>query len=338
MVKTRRQRDAAGEPGVADLAAMFATMSQTLVALKSKVDSLQSPADTQSQDTESTSGPRGAPTTGTLLPLPMQLPAPVMRRFADNGALHPMEFLKQIEKYSSQCNLTDQVKIDMAVNHLDGSTQVWASALSDLWETWDDFRQAFISMYWSPERQDNIIAEFSTTKYSSVTHLSMAQFLLQWMGKVKFLTPPIEPAKFLRQFMHLLPANTFNILTASNIRTTTELLQVLQRMDEGATRRGTRQSVVESSNRQPTQQQGYNNHPKQFNQPQTNATTSRGVTNAGINSNNRTNNNNSNSNWRSKHTDETRARVQQIGVQNADEDPEVPRGNDDDHETSGNEY
>lgn len=105
-----------------------------------------------------------------------------------------------------------------------------------------------------------------------------------------------------------------------------ELLQVLQRMDEGATRRGHRQVSADNPNRRATQQLGHN---KQFNQPQTNTNFSRGA--------NERNTNNSNSNWRSKPKEESRARVQQISVQNANEDFDAPRENDDDHETSGNE-
>jgi hypothetical protein len=252
-----------------------------------------------------------------------------MRRFADTGALHPMEFLKQIEKYTFPFNVPDETMIDFAVNHLEGAPQDWATALSDQWATWEDFREAFLTMYWSLARQDAIVAEFANTMYNKCTHHSMTQFLIYWMGKVKFLTPPIEPARFMRQFIHLLPANTFNILATSNVRTTTELLQVLQIMDEGVTRRGHRQAAMDSANRQATQPpQGY---VKQSNQPHPN-TSSRGFTNGTNNSNNR----NSNSNWR-KPNDGVRARVNQIGAQNVDEDLDVPRENDDDHETSGNE-
>jgi hypothetical protein len=215
--------------------------------LNLKIDELQSPAAaTRSRAAESTPAPRSAPTTATLPPA--RLPAMTLRCFADDGALHPMEFLKQIEKYTAAYNVPDAHQIDIAVDHLEGAPQDWATAFSDQWETWDEFRRAFVSRYWSLSRQDAIVAEFMNTVYSKGAHHSMTRFLLHWMGKLKFVTPPLDPARFLRQFIHSLPANIFNILVASNIRSTAELLQVLQRMDEGATRRGQRQASVNSDN------------------------------------------------------------------------------------------
>jgi hypothetical protein len=133
MPKTRRQQQVAEEVGNTSLINVLAFMSETLVALKLRIDTLQSPVTARTQDAGSAASRRASATASAIVS-PAQLPTATLRRFRGNGALHPMEFLKQIEKNTLPYNAPDETMIDIAINHLDGAAQDWANALSDQWD------------------------------------------------------------------------------------------------------------------------------------------------------------------------------------------------------------
>jgi hypothetical protein len=322
MPRTRRQADRKEENRSATLVAALVSITQAITALNARMDRMEATA-SETVRLSTVVVPPAIATRHTMPPPDARTyhgqpvshsPAVTIQRFANDANLHPMDFLRQTERYATSFNITDSEHlIDIAVSHLDDGPRDCATALSDTWGSWDDFRRDFMAMYWSLARQDAIIAEFSNTMYNKASNSTMAKFLIHWMGQMKHLTPPMEPARFLRQFMYLLPANVFNILTASNVSTTTELLQILQRMDEGAIRRGLRQVAVDTAHRQVTRQQGQGS--------QSNTHSSRmanGENRPNNNSNN--NNNNKNNNWRVKSNDKTLARLYQLPAQDANKD------------------
>jgi hypothetical protein len=170
-------------------------------------------------------------------------PVSPLPRFADNGQVHPVDFVTALEDYFSIHHVNPLSRVAIALTQLDGMPNAWGHAFHCTGSDWISFRQSFLSMFWAEVQQDRVIDNMYRSSYDRDTHGSMAAFALHWMAAVKHLSEPIRSHTFVRRLSRMLPSDIEETLLAARVTDEADMLSLLRQLDDAAERRRARGNV-----------------------------------------------------------------------------------------------
>nr|CAH7764166.1 unnamed protein product [Callosobruchus chinensis] len=109
--------------------------------------------------------------------------------FAPGGLLHPMNFLKKLERLLNEAGVPEGGKLNLALGCLRGSAAEWAEIKEDSFRSFVDFVEAFKNRYWGVDEQRSLFYEIKYGKFESG---SRADYFLKLARLAKFLSEKIN--------------------------------------------------------------------------------------------------------------------------------------------------
>nr|CAH7738807.1 unnamed protein product [Callosobruchus chinensis] len=109
--------------------------------------------------------------------------------FAPGGLLHPMNFLKKLERLLNEAGVPEGGKLILALGCLRGSAAEWAEIKEDSFRSFVDFVEAFKNRYWGVDEQRSLFYEIKYGKFESG---SRADYFLKLARLAKFLSEKIN--------------------------------------------------------------------------------------------------------------------------------------------------
>ncbi|PNF15927.1 hypothetical protein B7P43_G07480 [Cryptotermes secundus] len=105
-------------------------------------------------------------------------------------------------------NVPPPLHLAVARRSMNGiSVTTWADAIWDQLETFDDFQDAFLGKFWSPQCQAKVRLEIYQDRYDPRGGLSYGDHLLKYAVKAKYLEPSMSNFEFLNALKEHYPVS-----------------------------------------------------------------------------------------------------------------------------------
>nr|CAH7729530.1 unnamed protein product [Callosobruchus chinensis] len=115
--------------------------------------------------------------------------------FTPGGKMHPMAFLRRIEKIFQEAGVPEQRKIGLAITCLRGSATDWASIKEKSFTSYGIFREMFINRFWGVDKQRDLFLHLNYGKFESG---SRAEYFLNLVNQASFLSESIPEEKLIK--------------------------------------------------------------------------------------------------------------------------------------------
>nr|CAH7749729.1 unnamed protein product [Callosobruchus chinensis] len=109
--------------------------------------------------------------------------------FAPGGLLHPMNFLKKLERLLNEAGVPEGGKLNLALGCFRGSAAEWAEIKEDSFRSFVDFVEAYKNRYWGVDEQRSLFYEIKYGKFESG---SRADYFLKLARLAKILSEKIN--------------------------------------------------------------------------------------------------------------------------------------------------
>lgn len=109
-----------------------------------------------------------------------------------NKTVGPSRYLEELEVYFRKRNISDEGKLEIALEGLQGYAKNWAIIYRDGWTNYNDFKRDFLKNFWSSQDQGRIRQIINTSKWSN--RFTMTEHFAHFVSLARLLTNPIpEP-------------------------------------------------------------------------------------------------------------------------------------------------
>lgn len=179
-----------------------------------------------SRDTASVNNP--ASTTSTISRVVMT-PPEVPPRFRDTGTYNPIIFLQDLEKYFKKTNTSDDHKLEVVIDCLDGPARNWATIYRRVWRSFNDFREAFINTYWSQLEQAKLRNRIFTETWSN--RHTMSNHFAYFVSMAEQLTNPLPDEELVGHLMRHFPTHLQSLWSLTNKRTLTDAADFIRQQE-----------------------------------------------------------------------------------------------------------
>nr|CAI5819598.1 unnamed protein product [Callosobruchus analis] len=109
--------------------------------------------------------------------------------FIPGGTMHPMLFLKKLERYFEDAGVPDQAKVGLAINCLRSSAADWVANKEASFSSYDIFKDMFKKRYWGEDEERQL---FYSIKYGVYNGGNKADYILKLASQVSFLSQEIK--------------------------------------------------------------------------------------------------------------------------------------------------
>nr|CAI5827970.1 unnamed protein product [Callosobruchus analis] len=109
--------------------------------------------------------------------------------FIPGGTMHPMLFLKKLERYFEDAGVPDKAKVGLAINCLRSSAADWVANKEASFSSYDIFKDMFKKMYWGEDEERQL---FYSIKYGVYNGGNKADYILKLASQVSFLSQEIK--------------------------------------------------------------------------------------------------------------------------------------------------
>lgn len=140
--------------------------------------------------------------------------------------IHPEEFLVQLIQYFQSQLLTETQKITIATSRLTQGAKSWYNVVYPIPITFSEFIDQFRNYFWSLDIQENIRNKLNRPVFVEDIY-KLKQHSIEWIGKTKYLNPPMSQAEMVTKLMHHYPTNIGISLKGLKIQSSYELIQHL---------------------------------------------------------------------------------------------------------------
>lgn len=133
--------------------------------------------------------------------------APNKPRFDDKTHDNPVVFLRKLEDYAKELNISQERLLSLALCCLHGSPKTWTSIFKEQWSTYDDFKKDFLNVYWTRDKQRNLRYKIINDKYVPRQGTSMLAHFSKYTNQASFLNPPMSEDDLLSELVRHFPHN-----------------------------------------------------------------------------------------------------------------------------------
>lgn len=155
------------------------------------------------------------------------LPTPEKPKF--NGRnINPIRFLEALERFFRRARITNEDRLDVAVDSLTDGALNWADVQRENWKTYEDFRKGIIKHYWSIEEQSKLRNMISSDKWN-LSRGSMTDYVNTYISEARLLTPPIPDSVLTAELIGHFPLTIRQLWMSSDKETLNELVEFLRR-------------------------------------------------------------------------------------------------------------
>nr|CAI5850546.1 unnamed protein product [Callosobruchus analis] len=109
--------------------------------------------------------------------------------FIPGGTMHPMLFLKKLERYFEDAGVPDKAKVGLAINCLRSSAADWVANKEASFSSYDIFKDMFKKRYWGEDEERQL---FYSIKYGVYNGGNKADYILKLASQASFLSQEIK--------------------------------------------------------------------------------------------------------------------------------------------------
>lgn len=147
--------------------------------------------------------------------------------------MHPAEFMRRLEDYFVQNEVQDDQAVGMARDCLSGAAADWATFHREAFRDFEDFKEGFLTEFWSSERQDELMNELFRGVYTRAKG-DMKVYAYSLAARATYLDPPVGEAVIVRALKKHFPRHIRQILAGArgSMRTVKDLADALGEMEQ----------------------------------------------------------------------------------------------------------
>lgn len=149
--------------------------------------------------------------------------------FYPNTKMHPMLFLKKLNKMFCDAGVPDDNKVGLAISCLRGIAADWALIKEDLFSCYRDFETAFIDKFWGVEKQRNLVLELN---YGQFEGNCRADYFLNLVSQARFLSQPLPTGKLIDMLVKHFPVEIQRGIITNGLHSIDEVESFLRKIDE----------------------------------------------------------------------------------------------------------
>ena len=132
---------------------------------------------------------------------------PELPTFSGRSNENPVSFLHKFQDYKKFCNLSNE-HIFLCINTcFKGDPYFWWQLHRENVHSFDEFRQMFLSQYWSVSTQSHVRATIMTEHFTPGPNRSLEAHVSELYERTRHMTPPITDTEFITIVMCQLPIN-----------------------------------------------------------------------------------------------------------------------------------
>lgn len=148
-----------------------------------------------------------------------------------NSKTLPLEYLENLEMWFKEFNIENNRRIMWVRRSLRGDVLLWFEVLGYDINTYEEFRVAFLSKYWSQERQQELQVELYTNKYQRGSRSEMSGYLLRMLKKYKGLDWSLTESAFISVLARHYPTDVARALLSLHPMSIKGAQELLEKFD-----------------------------------------------------------------------------------------------------------
>ncbi|KAK5649398.1 hypothetical protein RI129_000427 [Pyrocoelia pectoralis] len=145
---------------------------------------------------------------------------------------HPINFIKAVENYLKNFEITDQERVNIVMELLEGNAKSWSQLRSREWRNINEFKEDFMKQFWSEQNQDKIKLRLATPKLYDSRRGNYVDHVWYWVGETAHIQPPLREEQLVHALTRHFPQEVENILIGSGEKTVQNLVNMLERIQE----------------------------------------------------------------------------------------------------------
>ncbi|XP_024946769.1 uncharacterized protein LOC112495244 [Cephus cinctus] len=159
--------------------------------------------------------------------------APRMTLPTFNGAAtsRPMRYLQELKQYCLTLGLEQDIKLVISQS-MTGSTKEWWLLIEEKIYAWEDFEREFKRRFWNEEEQYRISEKLEFGSFDENKKGSRVDYAIRIISNAKDIEPPIPEAQIITKMARHFDENIRSAILARGMKTTDEILDLLQRFDK----------------------------------------------------------------------------------------------------------
>jgi hypothetical protein len=153
-------------------------------------------------------------------------------QFDESKETNPMFHLKQLEQYFDLKKIPQSHRLVVACKSVVGGLpRQWLEAISDKFQNYEDFRQAFVNTWWSPSQQSLEKCKLYQDKYDPSTGISFSAHFIKYAKTAAYLEPKPTESEVIEAIRYHFPTRIQRILLSTKLNTIGEAVEFLKRLD-----------------------------------------------------------------------------------------------------------
>lgn len=146
--------------------------------------------------------------------------------------LHPKEFVERLERHFKIRQVSEERKLDVAIEQLEGDVAIWANSTKRRWETMGDFQCEFLQRYWSEDIQHKVLVDLLRPRLYNSRFGSMTHHVWFWVKKTQYMEGTINQKVLIDALIKHFPHDVASFLISSKISTVEELVDQLEKLHD----------------------------------------------------------------------------------------------------------
>jgi hypothetical protein len=151
--------------------------------------------------------------------------------FKENLGINPMVHFKQLEEFLKLKGILEAYQLTVTRKSLVGNlSRQWLEAISDKLKSYEDFRPAFLSTWWSPSQQSLVKCSIYQGKYARRSSLTLFGHFLKYTTMASHLEPRPSDTEVIEAIHYHFPIHVQRAMLGTQLRTIVEALDLLREL------------------------------------------------------------------------------------------------------------
>lgn len=148
----------------------------------------------------------------------------------DPDRSNPMEFIRNFEKYSIRKNISEDDKLLIVEDALQGTVKIWFDAITTPFLNYNEFKEVFLKEFFSLEARMQVKSEWENKRFNS-SNKSLQMYYNQQLKVAKFTVPKMEQYEINFIIISQLPPHVRDILSTIDYTDSDRISKTLARLD-----------------------------------------------------------------------------------------------------------
>jgi hypothetical protein len=148
--------------------------------------------------------------------------------FGEKLEVNPMFHFKQLTEFIKLKEIPQAHQLAVASKSIIGKlSRQWLEAISDKLKNYDDFRQAFLSTWWSPSQQSFVRCNIYQSRYDRWSGLTLSGHFLKYATMASHLEPRPSDIELIEAIRYHFPIQVQRVMLGTQLHSIGEALDLL---------------------------------------------------------------------------------------------------------------